>query len=168
VLAAACSGADPSASVIAHDPCAPLAIRATGATAAQQAGIAGALDLWRVHGVTAFVAADATTAVTAAAPDTAHIDIRFETAGAAFHGLYDPDAASVLINRDLTAAADPGALSIVIAHELGHVFGLVHIDPAVRPSLMNAGNLRTPPTDGDQHALEAMWGACAPPVAAAR
>jgi hypothetical protein len=150
-VVAACSGSDPSASAGAHDPCAPLAIAAPGATADEQAGIADALALWRGRGVTAF-AADAAPSAT--------ITIRFEDAADTFHGLYEPDQADVRINRDLTAAADRTTLSIVIAHELGHVFGLVHIDPAVRLSLMNAGNLVTPPTAADQQALAALWGAC--------
>jgi predicted Zn-dependent protease len=68
----------------------------------------------------------------------------------------------VLINRDLV---DRTALAIVIAHELGHVFGLVHVAATTRLSLMNPGNVVTPPTDADQRALEAMWGACTPAAA---
>jgi predicted Zn-dependent protease len=63
----------------------------------------------------------------------------------------------VLVNRAITDRAE---LAIVVAHELGHAFGLVHIDVATRASLMNPGNLTTPPTDADQRALEALWGAC--------
>jgi hypothetical protein len=147
---AACSGSDPSASAVAHDPCAPLAIRAPDATADEQAGIEAALDLWRGRGVTAFTA-------DAPADPSSTITIRFESAAETFHGLYEPDQADVLINRDL---ADATQRSIVIAHELGHVFGLVHIDPAVRLSLMNAGNLVTPPTAADQQALAVLWAAC--------
>ena len=145
VVVAACSGSE---SVVAHDPCAPLAVEAPGATADEQAGLADALALWRGRGVTAFTA-------DAQAPT---ITLRFEAAADTFHGLYEPDQADILINRDLIT--DRAPLSIVIAHELGHVFGLVHIAPAVRPSLMNAGNLVTPPTDADQRALAQLWSAC--------
>jgi len=148
VALAACGGSDPS-EYVARDPCTTLAITAGEATAVERDGIAGALALWRDRGVAAFDAARAAGA--------ASIEIRFEDAAAAFHGVFDPTADRILINRDL---ADPATLGVVIAHELGHVFGLVHIAPAARVSLMNPGNLITPPTDDDQRALEALWGSC--------
>jgi hypothetical protein len=154
---AAC-GAEPSESYVARDPCAPLALAAPAATAAEQAGIAGALALWRDRGVAAF---DALGTAAASAPalgaDAWPIEIRFDAAAAAFHGVYDPTAARVLINRDL---GDPATVAIVIAHELGHVFGLAHVAADARISLMNPGNLITPPTEADQGALEARWGRC--------
>jgi hypothetical protein len=148
VALAACGGATSSESYTAHDACAPLAVTAPGATDAQASGITGALALWRDRGAAAF---------DPAATAGATLAIEFDDAAEAFHGIYDPDADRVLINRDLT---DPAALAIVIAHELGHAFGLVHIAPGDRISLMNPGNLVTPPTDADQRALEALWGAC--------
>jgi hypothetical protein len=170
----ACGG-EPSA-YAPRDPCAALAITTASATAVERDAIADALALWRDHGVTAFdqpAPGAATGAAPGAAPGaeidpapiTAAIDIRFGDAAATFHGVYDPASASVVINRDLV---DRAPLAIVIAHELGHVFGLAHVTAATRPSLMNPGNLITPPTDGDQRALEALWGACAPAAAAAR
>ena len=156
-VCAACTDPQASESAGAHDACAPLAITATAATPAEQAGIDGALALWRDHGVSAFDASPgAPTAAPDAAPD-AMIDIQFADAAATFHGVYDPVAGRVLINRDLT---DPATVAIVVAHELGHAFGLVHISPATRLSLMNPGNLVTPPTDADQQAVEALWGRC--------
>jgi hypothetical protein len=153
LAAAACAACgDPQASegAGAHDACALLAITTSTATPAEQAGIDGALALWRDHGVSAFDAAPGP------APGPA-IDIQFADAAAVFHGVYDPAADRVLINRDLT---DPAMVAIVVAHELGHAFGLVHIAPAARRSLMNPGNLVTPPTDADQQAVEALWGRC--------
>lgn len=158
LAAAACAACgDPQASegAGAHDACAPLAITTSTATAAEQAGIDGALALWRDRGVSAFDAA-LPEATPAAAPGVT-IDIQFADAAAVFHGVYDPTADRVLINRDLT---DPATIAIVVAHELGHVFGLVHISPAARLSLMNPGNLATPPTDADQQAVESLWGRC--------
>jgi hypothetical protein len=148
VALAACGGSDHS-EYVARDPCTALAITAGAATAVERDGIAGALALWRERGVAAFDDAQAAGA--------ASIEIRFEDAAAAFHGVFDPAADRILINRDL---ADPATLGVVIAHELGHVFGLVHIAPAARVSLMNPGNLITPPTDDDQRALEGLWGSC--------
>jgi hypothetical protein len=153
LAAAACAACgDPQASegAGAHDACAPLTVTAAAASAAEQAGIDGALALWRDHGVSAFDAAPP------GAPATT-IDIQFADAPAAFHGVYDPAADRVLINRDLT---DPATIAIVIAHELGHAFGLVHISPAARRSLMNPGNVITPPTEADQQAVEGLWGRC--------
>lgn len=152
---AACGGTRSPESIGAHDACAPLAITVAAATPAEQAGIAGALAAWRDHGVSAFDAAVAPGAMPDAAPDA--IEIRFDDAAATFHGVFDPGTDRIAINRDLTDAA---TLGIVIAHELGHAFGLVHVSPTARLSLMNPGNLVTPPTDADQRAVEALWGSC--------
>jgi hypothetical protein len=150
LAAAACAACgDPHAfeGAGAHDACAPIAITTSTATPAEQAGIDAALALWRDRGVSAF---------DAPAPGLT-IDIQFADAAAVFHGVYDPTADRVLINRDLV---DPATVAIVVAHELGHVFGLVHVSPAARRSLMNPGNLVTPPTDADQQAVEGLWGRC--------
>jgi hypothetical protein len=145
----ACTGSDPS--YVARDPCVPLEIAASPANPVERDGIDGAIALWRGRGVMAF---ESGTGVPSSAPA---IEVRFATAGAVFHGVYEPESNSVVINRGLT---DPAMVAIVIAHELGHVFGLAHVAATQRPSLMNPGNLVTPPTDDDQRALEALWGAC--------
>lgn len=164
----ACS-ADPSASYLARDPCAVLAVTPIDATPVELDGIVAAFALWRDHGVSAFDAIPtAAIPATAARPDDAiptgamaddvgPIAIRFDDAAETFHGVYDPPSATITINRALT---DRPTLAIVIAHELGHVFGLAHVAAATRASLMNPGNLATPPTDADQRTLEALWGTC--------
>lgn len=150
VLVAACSGSSDHTIDVAHDVCAPIALTARSASTGQLAGIDGALASWRTRGA-------ATVAMSESSGDAAAIDIRFEAAALAFHGHYDDETSVVYINN---AISDPSALAIVIAHELGHAFGLSHIAAAERRSLMNPGNLVTPPTEGDQQALEARWGPC--------
>src|SRR5436190_14819206 len=58
VVFAACGVTD-RAEYVARDPCAPLALTAAAATAAELDGIAGAVALWRDRGVSAFDAAPA-------------------------------------------------------------------------------------------------------------
>lgn len=129
-----------------YDACAPLALVSADATEVQLAGMRGAEALWREHGAPSLgLRAGAT------------LEVRFEPAAAPFHGVYDDEHGVIYINDDL---ADVTTLSIVIAHEVGHAFGLVHVPASQRPSLMNPGNLSTPPTAEDQAALAAIWGSC--------
>jgi hypothetical protein len=129
---------------ITHDVCTPLDVLTSFPSDAQATGISSALDLWRVRGAP-FVgqSGDAT------------IEVRFERAALSFHGLYDDENGVIYINSEIT---DPSAMSIVIAHELGHAFGLGHITE--RTSLMNPGNLAMPPNAEDEAALQALWGHC--------
>jgi len=159
LAALAACGADQTTTYVARDPCAPLALTTPGATESELDGIAAALVLWRDRGVAAFDPApepqrEPAPAATGSEPPIA---IRFGDAAEVFHGVYDPPSATIVINRAIT---DRTTLAIVIAHELGHVFGLAHVAAVTRISLMNPGNLVTPPTDADQRTLEALWGAC--------
>jgi hypothetical protein len=125
----------------------PHVVADSGATTDQAAGIAAAIASWQAHGAPAL--GNASDAV---------VPVRFQPAAPFFHGLYDDAAGVIYINDDLTAV---DTLTIVIAHELGHAFGLVHVSPDVRPSVMNPGNVLTPPNDDDAKALAVLWGACA-------
>ena len=155
----ACGG-DPADTTIdiVHDVCAPVSLTVDAPSDAQRAGIDGALALWRDRGIETVRVVDRADPIAAGAlaPGDA-IELRFEAAGGPFHGLYDDETSIVYVN---SAIEDPGPMAIVIAHELGHSFGLPHVATAERSSLMNPGNLMTPPNDGDQAAIEALWGPC--------
>jgi hypothetical protein len=125
------------------DPCEPVALDVTGATAAQRASIDDALGFWG-------------TTVASSAIGGAVLAVRFEDAPAASHGYYDDEIGIVYVNARL----EEPARAIVIAHELGHAFGLWHVETAERPSVMNPGNLSVAPTEGDRLAVEAVWGPC--------
>jgi Zn-dependent peptidase ImmA (M78 family) len=133
------------------DPCAPLVLDTSSATPAQQDGVRDAITLWSSRGVTSLRLEP-----TADAPV---IPLVFEEASPAFHGYYDDETAVIYVNTALDA--DPEARAVTIAHELGHAFGLYHIERDERVSVMNPANLRTPPTEDDQHAVESLWGRCA-------
>lgn len=153
-LLGACSsnaGGDESIDIV-HDVCTPLAVSAVTASEAQADGITRALGLWDARGAP-YLGAVEPGALRAAGE--ARIEIRFERAAQAFYGLYDDETGVIYINSGIT---DPAALSIVIAHELGHAFGLPHVTE--RSSLMNPGNHQLPPTAEDQAALQALWGDC--------
>lgn len=113
-------------------------------TEVQRTGMTDAEALWRDRGAPSIgLRADTT------------VHVVFEEAAAAFHGLYDDTSGIIYINTEIT---DPKVLSIVIAHEVGHAFGLPHVTG--RPSVMNPGNLTITPNAEDQAALEALWGNC--------
>jgi hypothetical protein len=146
LVIAACGGDGAVAAELTFDPCEPLAISAPAVTAAQAAGIDEALALWQAHGLLALATREPV--------DAAVVPVVFETAAPQMHGAYDHERGMIYVNVDL--AGEP--LAIVIAHELGHALGLLHVDG--RASLMNKGNLDTPPTADDRLAVEALWGAC--------
>jgi hypothetical protein len=155
VLLGACSGAADDSINITHDVCAPIAVSSATPTDIQSRGIDDALAMWRTHGVADIARYSADRPDHAAAAPPRSIDIQFQAAATASRGLYDDETGVVYINELI---ADPEVMRIVIAHELGHAFGLPHITD--RPSLMNPSNITVDITPEDQTALEAIWGAC--------
>ena len=127
------------------DPCAPLAIAGVDANAAELASIADASQLWGDVGISGPLETGAGDSV----------GVAFGAAAPGVFGFYDDAAAIIHVSDALTA----GQRAIVIAHELGHAFGLVHVTG--RGSVMNAGNLTIVPTDEDRGDVAALWGDCA-------
>lgn len=89
--------------------------------------------------------------------DAPAVPVVFEDAPDAFHGFYDDEDAVILINRSLSPER---ARDVTVVHEIGHAFGLLHVEPTERQSVMNNGNLDLDPTDDDVRDLQALWGDC--------
>lgn len=149
VALCACSGASQAGFLQTFDPC-NQAVRADGASAAQLATASAALKLWND-------AAGTDLALDADAPRWfPRVSLVFDDNAGPFRGFYDDAHATVYVN----AMLDPAAQPIVLAHELGHTFGLVHVPPEERASLMNPANLDVTPTPDDVAALFALWPRC--------
>ena len=153
-LAAGCgAGTGGSAGpTLTFDACAPVVLAPEAPpTADQAAGLAAAIASWNALAGTRLSLAGTDQAAT--------IPVQFQTAAAPDHGLYDGERGMIFLNDDLGG----GALAVTAAHEIGHAFGLVHVDPSVRASVMNPGNVSTPPTAGDAAQVAGLWGVCPPP-----
>ena len=155
VAVAACSTTPPDQVLdVTFDACAPVALRSSGAAPGEALALDQAAALWRARGFQQ---------VGVAGPDAPAIEVVFEPAGPASFGYYDDETGVVYIN----AALSPDERAVTLAHELGHAFGLWHVAPSERASVMNPGNIVIPPNLEDQHAVEALWGPCVAPVAPA-
>jgi hypothetical protein len=165
VAASACGDASNAPAAVQFDACLPLRLATDADISADQlAGVSEALELWNMAAGTQLgmpvPAATAGGVNTASPASTPSLPIHFQSAAAAFHGFYDDQHVEIFVNLDLAAHARV----IAIAHEIGHAFGLVHIAPAERLSLMNSGNISVDPTADDVLALAARWGRCPPPA----
>ncbi|HLU68090.1 MAG TPA: hypothetical protein VKZ63_17520 [Kofleriaceae bacterium] len=146
---------DTSLEVI-YDVCQPTLVQAAaGATEAERASIGAALDMWRARGGYPLFRQVPDDLTVQALP---RVEVVFEEAADPFHGLYDDEHGVVYVNRRIE---DDHARSVTIAHELGHAFGLWHVDRARRISVMNPSNLEVEPTSGDAAELAELWGPCA-------
>jgi hypothetical protein len=149
----ACGKEDDPTLEIVYDPCQALVIApAPDTTDAERARIVEATRMWNELAKTQLAVAGRDEV-----PPDPHVPINFESAALAFFGVYDDESGCVSINRDIT---DEREQAITVAHELGHAFGLLHVEK--RASVMNKANLKTLPNAGDLAALTAVWGACEP------
>lgn len=151
---------------VAFNPCATLELALDAqAPATARAALQSAVALWNgiantrlTSSLPAPGANPTADSPEAAAPAPAVVPIEFEPAAPPFHGYYNPSAASIQINDDLTAEE----AAVAIAHEVGHAFGLVHVPASERASVMNPGDLNVQPTMDDAGTLAERWGDCAP------
>lgn len=134
---------------IVFDPCGAAVVADGQVSPDELAAIDAALAMWNASGELGIVRLDAD-------PNSA-VRVRFEAAATPFRGLYDAERGMVWINREIS---DPEARAVIIAHELGHAFGLSHVAVADRASVMNPGTAAVPPTDADLALLRALWGDC--------
>jgi hypothetical protein len=136
---------------ITFDPCDPLVIEpAADVTDDELASIEDAIEMWNVLLGGRITLDDL--------PDAQRLPIGFEDAPGAFYGVYEDEQGVILINRRLE---DDRERSITIAHELGHAFGMFHVDRDVATSVMNTANLTVEPQPFDADAIADIWGACA-------
>lgn len=150
VLLGGCGSAPDTGIRTVFDACAPLGVAPQApVTAAERESVARGLALWN--------AAAGTALTESPGPADPTVPVVFEDGFPAQLGFYDDATGTVYVNHGLDG--DPAG-AVVVAHELGHAFGLGHVDPAERLSVMNPGNEDVTPTAEDVAALRALWGAC--------
>lgn len=133
---------------IVFDPCEPLVLETENASSEEEQRVADAIELWNSRAGSMLTLDEVEHAPL--------LPVVFDDAPAAFNGHYDDEEAVVYINHDLSGHET----SVTVAHELGHAFGLYHVNEDERTSVMNHGNVVHEPNDGDVDELEGLWGAC--------
>jgi hypothetical protein len=163
---AACGGGGGAA--VVYDPCRPLALDVGGsASSSASVSASSSASTTEVASVAAQTVPAAIALWNEGSDGETHLVrsstfgevllVRPESGSPVIDGDYDPTQGAVDLNLDL---GDSRARAIVLAHEIGHAYGLSHVDPAVRASVMNPGNTTVPPGPGDTDALIALWGDC--------
>ena len=154
VLAALSLGAcatNNETAAITFDPCSPLAVAVAPTIGeAERAGVDAAIAAWDARIPTQMV-------VQSGADSNPRLVVRFMT-GSALRAVYWDDSGQIAISSDKLA---PEEYPIAIAHEMGHAFGLPHIEPNERASVMNVGNVVLGPTEEDAADVAAIWPSCA-------
>jgi hypothetical protein len=147
-LLAACSADDEIE--MTFDPCSPLMlVPGPDTTASERAVIDEAGVAWGQVIATELAVGE---------PDERPwVSIVFESGDTFYRAIYWDAIGEIAISREKLRAAE---LPVALAHELGHAFGLLHVDPAERPSVMNVGNVDLAPTAEDGAAVAALWPAC--------
>lgn len=144
-LLASCGGADQTPFLVTHDPCGVVVLVPAGdTTPAEEHSAREAARLWNERAGTQVTLDDP-------APEDASISrvpLTFGDAAGFYFGRYEDDVGAIFVNRRVS---DPTRRAIVIAHELGHAFGLLHVEH--RRSIMEPGNLDQEPTAEDRAAL---------------
>lgn len=118
------------------DPCRPLVL----ASAIESPSIGDAIDMWNAVSNTGLTVESSTTADV--------LPIEFEDTEL-YLGRYDDEAVMI---RLASRVEQRRVLAIVLAHELGHAFGLKHVSG--RRSVMNKGNTTIEPLEADGAALK--------------
>ena len=139
------------------DPCSPLQIALSASvTDAERAGVDAAIAAWNAQLPTQIVsiADEALYRQTPRADDV--LPIEFATKFGLRAAYFDKTGV-IIVSSELLAPEEYG---VAIAHEMGHAFGLPHIDPKVRASVMNVGNTTVAPTVEDAAEVAALWPSC--------
>lgn len=149
LVLASCSGGGDGEIETVFAPCEPLVLAPEGAVPDDTLlSLDLTIAMWNLHGMQ--LSREPLEGVPT-------VPIRFEDAAANFHGVYEDELGVIYINLALT---DPHQRAVTIAHEIGHAFGLLHVDRDERTSVMNRANVVTEPSSGDREALADLWGAC--------
>lgn len=148
-LCAGCFGGDDIDTVF--DPCSSLTVApAEGTEASEVASIEAAIEAWgRVLPVQAAVEVGST--------DPAALRVVFESGDLFYRATYWDQLGEISLSRE---HLDPGDYALAVAHEMGHAFGLHHVAPDQRESVMNVGNLEVPPSPADAAAVGELWDSC--------